>query len=80
MDYYSKAERVIGNLVQEGHTQFIIYPLGKRGMVVKQILNHLYGIEEEFIVDNNKAAISKNPKIITIEHRSEERRVGKECL
>ena len=65
MDYFSKADRVIGSLVNgEGKTQFIIYPLGERGMLVKRILNKIYGIEEKYIVDNGKAAIS-NKKIIT---------------
>lgn len=68
MDYYSKADRVIGNLLRGGaKAKFIIYPLGERGMLVKQILNEVYGIEEEYIVDNRKAEISKNKKIITIE-------------
>ncbi|MCI9442258.1 MAG: hypothetical protein HFH15_13695 [Ruminococcus sp.] len=67
MDYLKKASRVIGRLIEEGKTQFIIYPFGARGMTTKQVLNQFYGIQEEYIVDNKLAAVSKNKKIIDIE-------------
>lgn len=66
MDYYNKANRVIRSLVAGGNTEFIIYPLGKRGIEVKQILNQEYKIEEKYIVDNGKSASSKNKKIINL--------------
>lgn len=67
MDYFSKADRVIGDLVRAGNSQFIIYPLGERGKLVKRILNKMYGIEERYIVDNGKEARTESNKIITTE-------------
>lgn len=67
MDYLKKASRVISRLIEEGKSSFIIYPFGERGMTTKQVLNQVYGIQEEYIVDNKLAAISRNKNIIDIE-------------
>ena len=52
MDHYLKAERVVESLINEGHRKFILYPFGKQAMMIKEILNKRYGIEEEHIIDN----------------------------
>lgn len=67
MDYYNKAKRVIGNLIQRGEKEFAIYPYGKLGMQIKMILNQQYGIEERYIIDNKLAYISENKYIISLE-------------
>lgn len=66
MDYYDKANRIIRSLVAGGNTEFIIYPFGIHGIEVKQILNQVYRIEEKYIVDNGKAALSENKKVIDL--------------
>lgn len=40
-----------------------IYPFGKDGMIVKQILNQQFGIKEKYLVDNNLCKY--NPAIIS---------------
>lgn len=67
MEYLKKANRVIGRLIEEGRSRFIIYPFGERGMTTKQVLNQIYGVQEEYIVDNRLALVSKNKKIIDIQ-------------
>lgn len=67
MDYIKKAERVIGNLIGEGKRRFILFPFGNNGMIVKNVLNQRYGIQEEYIVDNNLAGIAENKNIISLE-------------
>jgi hypothetical protein len=52
MNYYQKAVRVIKRLVDNGKDKFIIFPFGERGMLIKNILNQCFGIEEVGIIDN----------------------------
>ena len=66
ISYYQKAKRVIDRLVREGNRQFILFPFAEKGQLVKNILNECYGIEEEWIVDNGLASVSKNRKIIRL--------------
>lgn len=53
MNYYQKAIRVIKRLVDNGKDKFIIFPFGERGMLIKNILNQCFGIEEVVIIDNS---------------------------
>lgn len=52
MDYYRKAKRVIEKLISNGKREFILFPFGERGLMIKNILNNQYGIKEEYILDN----------------------------
>lgn len=71
MDHYLKAERVVESLINEGHRKFILYPFGKQAMMIKEILNKRYGIEEEHIIDNKLAYTSNNKKIISLNKLNE---------
>ena len=62
MEYYEYLDEQIGKLADSGVVNnWVIYPLGKQGMLVKQILNWRYGIEEAFICDEKLS--KKNPGI-----------------
>lgn len=65
MDYYNYFDDQIEKLVSSGQinksSKLVLYPFGKQGMLVKQILNWRYGIEESFICDNGLS--KKNPLI-----------------
>ncbi len=37
----------------QNEIRFIIYPFGDIGMRIKYILNHAYGIQEDYIIDNH---------------------------
>ena len=63
MEYYyeyfkEQLEKYInaGKIRPEGNV--VIYPFGKQGMTVKQILNWQYGIKEAFICDNGCSKIN----------------------
>lgn len=66
MEKFTKADRVIRTLLQEGHTEYAIYPFGEFGMLVKDILNKRYGIIEKYIIDNRLGMYSSN-NIITLD-------------
>ena len=51
-DYEERIESCLSDLVNKGHTRFILYPFGLRGKMIKGILNAKFGISEEMIVDN----------------------------
>ena len=67
MEKYLKADRIIRTLIQEGRTEFAIYPFGEFGMLVKDILNKRYGITEKYIIDNKLGKYSLNKTIITLD-------------
>ena len=46
-------EKIVGDLVREGKTRFIIYGFGDAGMKVKSILNVCMGIQEHLVVDDS---------------------------
>lgn len=58
-------ETIIRNLLQKNKKKFVIYPLGKQGIITKNILNNKYGIEEEFIIDNDLCKINKKIKSVS---------------
>ena len=62
MEYISetKIRAAIEQCLKRGNNRFLIYPYGKKGKLVKQILNEEYGIEELALVDNCSAATEKN--------------------
>lgn len=68
MEYFKKADRVISRVVREkAGKEIIIFPYGELGMMVKDILNKRYGIQEKFIVDNFLGTSFGGNRIITLE-------------
>jgi len=57
--------KLIEEKLDNGYKRFIIFPYGDVGMEVKILLNTLYGIEEELIIDNYLCKY--NPKIKSID-------------
>ena len=51
MSIEKNVEAVIEKQIRQGNKNFIIYPFGVYGRLVKRILNTQYGIDEKFIVD-----------------------------
>lgn len=47
----SYIRRALEYLTKE-YKNFVIYPYGKYGRLVKQILNEDFGIQENYVVDN----------------------------
>lgn len=62
MGYISETKicYAIEKCLSEGKKNFIIYPYGKKGKIVKQILNEEYGIDELAIVDNSLSNMEKH--------------------
>lgn len=52
MDYYRYLVKKLGEVVIENQCDFILYPFGEKGALIKGILNGLYGIQETGIIDN----------------------------
>lgn len=63
MNYYEYFNEKIEQLIDAGRemSHLVLYPFGKQGMLIKQILNWRYGIEEAFICDEKLS--NTNPKI-----------------
>lgn len=51
-EIYIQIEKVIKELIDKGHKNFVIYPYGQNGYLCKEILNYKYHINEIAIVDN----------------------------
>lgn len=49
---YQKVRNAIERAICSGKNNFIIYPYGEYGIMVKQILNDSFGIMEKWIIDN----------------------------
>lgn len=63
MTDYQKIRNAIENCLQDrGGKTFVIYPFGEYGMLTKKILNECFGIQEEYIVDNNLSGYTSNIK------------------
>jgi len=69
MDEYTfkKLNQVIKQLISDGKRKFAIYPFGKRGLELKELLNTRYGIEECGIIDNELSKLNDNGMIISVE-------------
>ena len=52
-DIREMIEEVIKKQIELGNDKFAIYPAGKMGMIVKEVLNDKLGIKEFALVDNN---------------------------
>lgn len=57
---------IIEDQLDQGQTNFIIFPFGDVGAEIKAILNHTYGIQEKFIIDNHLCKYNKNIQPIDI--------------
>ncbi len=68
-DYEKCAQIVLTSLLQEANDDFIIYPFGVAGKVVKSVLNVFFGIEELAIADNYLS--KKYNQIISTEQLSD---------
>lgn len=51
MNLYQDIRSQIEKNMGEGETQFIIYPFGEIGLLVKRILNEQFGMKEAYVVD-----------------------------
>ncbi len=58
---YQKIRNAIAKALEMGKRRFIIYPYGEYGMLTKTILNHSFGVEECYVVDNRLSLF--NPQI-----------------
>ena len=70
MDYYilfqHRIARIIEFLKENGRQRgLVLYPFGKQGMLIKQILNWQYGMEESFIIDDGLSKENKNIKPVS---------------
>ena len=54
-DYLKFRINEIVNSTDKKKRKLVLYPFGKQGMQIKQILNWQYGIEEAFIIDLNSS-------------------------
>lgn len=67
MDFLSAIIRkVIEEKIDSGYKKFIIFPYGDVGIKTKVFLNSLYGVEEEFIIDNYLCKYNSNIKDINV--------------
>lgn len=67
MNRFTKADRVISDLLKKGVRDFALFPFGEQGMIIKRILNERYGVKEKYIIDGRLSKISDNPEIISLE-------------
>lgn len=63
---YQKIREAIEKALELGKKNFIIYPFGNNGVLTKQVLNGSFGIEENYIVDNQLSLY--NPQIKNLEY------------
>lgn len=49
----SQIKECIEHKLDAGFRKFIIFPFGDVGMQVKEVLRNAYGIEAEYVLDNN---------------------------
>lgn len=67
---YDKIKSVIEYYVEMGKRNFVIYPYGKIGKIVKEVLNSEFGIQEKYIVDN--VLCEENSKIKSVDEMRED--------
>lgn len=65
-----KIKKAIQYQLEQGHNKFVIYPFGRSGMLVKEILNQQFGIEEEYVADN--VLCRYNEKIKSVAYMKED--------
>lgn len=52
MNYFKYLVKKLDDIIATNDCDYILYPFGERGGLVKGILNAIYGIEEKAIIDN----------------------------
>lgn len=52
LDHYRMAKEKLDEMIGQGKHNFILYPYGEAGKMIKLMLNGLYGIKENMIIDN----------------------------
>lgn len=62
MDRESKICQMLTMAIMEKRKNFILYPFGVNGVLVKYFLNERFGIKEKYILDNNLSQINPNIK------------------
>lgn len=62
MDKYRVVRTQIEKLLDEGKQNFIIYPFGWNGLLIKNILNQVYGITEAYVIDNELSKYNEKIK------------------
>ena len=68
---YSKIVKTkISEQLELGHNKFVIYPFGDIGVLTKYILNNVFNINEEYIIDNSQA---NNQNIFSLQDAKWER-------
>lgn len=60
MENFDIINKIIEQQIKKGNKNFAIYPFGKNGIAVKEILNWRYGVQEAVIVDNKLSGINPN--------------------
>lgn len=71
MSYYSLVRKTIEEQILSGRRDFILYPFGEQGLLVKEILNKVFGIQERCIVDNYLYKFNSSIKDISYLAKSE---------
>lgn len=69
MDYYVCIRKAIEKQILLKRRKFILFPFGEQGMLAKRILNEVFGIQEEYIIDNYLSQM--NPKIKELSYLSQ---------
>lgn len=60
MDLFVVFNDLIKRNINKGNKRFVIYPFGRNGIYLKELLNWRYGIQEEFIIDNDLSKYNSN--------------------
>lgn len=75
---YKEAEITIRTSLLEGKRRFAIFPYGKMGHIVKDILNYQFCIDEEILLDNGKKNTEKG--VYSVESLMDQKYDGIDCL
>lgn len=59
---FNSLSGLINNSIKRNTSKFLIYPFGRNGMLLKQILKEQYGIEDIIAFDNKLTSINKSIK------------------
>ncbi len=62
MENYKDLVNRINEIILESNCEFVIYPFGSLGALVKGILNGLFSIQEKMLIDNKLCHQYKNIK------------------
>lgn len=60
MDHFVQASKMLKKSIKEGNKDFILYPYGKYGNLIHDILRQQFGIEPKYIIDNGLTQYNNN--------------------